>query len=451
MNRLTMASPGLLLLLAAVACDDGLLDIRPQDEIAEEIAIIDEASAQSALVGAYDGLQGDGGAGYAGDLVVWMDLLTDDVEHTGTFGSYATADLLTVTADNASVTGIWQDAYEGINRVNILVEKVPTLEDFDPVEADRILGEAFGIRALHYFNLVRAYGGVPVVLVSPTLEEAPNVTRASVAETYAAIEADLNEAEARLDAAQANNGVHTFITPGFIDALQAQVHLTQGEWTEAEAEAMEVVNSGEYSLAGSYADLFTPEGAPTAEDIFRVEFIATDANIFGFYYQFEGRFETGATEEIYSLYDQADDERFATTFDEIRPDGIEVVKYPTTVGTEDVHVIRYAELLLILAEAHAQQGELADALTYLNQVRTRAGLAAYTSATLDTQERVLDAIYLERRLELAFEGERWFDLVRTGRVVSEIGDGLPSPENLLPIPVSELDVTEMPQNPGYEQ
>src|SRR5690606_13278074 len=129
------------------ACDDSILDIRPQDEIAEEIAIVDEASAQAALMGAYDGLQGDQGATYSGDLVVWMDVLTDDVEHTGTFGSYATADLLAVTADNASVTSIWEDSYEGINRVNVLLQRIPTLEDFDPVEADRIIGEALGIRA----------------------------------------------------------------------------------------------------------------------------------------------------------------------------------------------------------------------------------------------------------------------------------------------------------------
>lgn len=445
----------LLLLAGAGACDEGLLDLRPQDEIAEEIAIVDEESAQAALMGAYDGLQGDDGYLYAGDVVVWMDLLTDDVEHTGTFGSYGTADLLTVTADNGSVAGMWNDAYEGINRVNLLIEKVTDLEDFDAVEKDRIIGEALGIRALHYFNLVRSFGGVPLVTVSPTLEEAPNVARASAAEVYAGIETDLAEAESRLAAAGADNSIHTFVTPGFIDALQAQVHLAQEEWEEAEAEAREVVDSGEYELVDSYSDLFTEQGSATSEDIFRVEFISTDANVFGYYYQFEGRFETGATEEIYNLFDQDNDERFATTFDETRSDGIEVVKYPTTVGTEDVHVIRYSELLLILAEALAQQGglvNLTEAVEYLNDVRTRAGLAPYNLVTdLNTsQAEVLDAIYLERRLELAFEGERWFDLVRWDMADALLDGGLANPDNLLPIPVSELDVApNITQNPGY--
>lgn len=456
MKKLNLV-PALLLFMVAGACDDGVLDLRPQDEIAEEVAIVDEASAQAALMGAYDGLQGDNGYLYAGDIVVWMDLLTDDVEHTGTFGSYGTADLLTVTADNGSVEWMWNDAYEGINRVNLLIEKIGELDDFDPVEEDRIIGEALGIRALHYFNLVRMYGGVPVVLESPTLEEAPNVTRSTVAQVYAAIQTDLSDAETHLAAVLAEDdgafSTHTFVTPGFIDALQAMVHLTLGEWEEAEAEAREVVGSGDYDLAPSYGDLFTAQGSATSEDIFRVEFISTDANVFGYYYQFDGRFETGATQEIYDLYDQANDARFAVSFDETRSDGIEVVKYPTTVGTEDIHVIRYAEVLLILAEALARQGgaaNLTEAVGYVNDVRERAGVFTYIyGVDLLTQQDVLDAVWLERRLELAFEGKRWFDLVRTGRVDAEMGEGLPSPENLLPIPVSELDVTEMQQNPGY--
>lgn len=442
---------GLLLFLAAGACDTGILDLQPQDEISEDLAIVDLESAEAALAGAYSSLQEDGAYGDA--LLAWVDLLTDDVEHTGTFGSYGAADLLTVTADNGSVQDIWNDAYEGINRVNVLLEKLPGLDNVSQANIDRITAEALGIRALHYFTLVRTYGGVPLVLEPfESLEEASQVSRNSAAEVYSAIEADLAAAASRFDAAGASNDARTRMTPGFIDALSAQVYLQQEDWAAAEAAAMRVVNSGDYALAGSYSDLFEAEGAPTSEDIFRVAFIATDANTFGYYYQFEGRFETGATQDIYDQYDQANDERFAFSFDEVRSDGIEVVKFPTTVGTEDIHVIRYAELLLILAEAHAEQGELAQAVTYLEMVRARAGLAPYGAAAVDTQAEVLAAIYLERRLELAFEGERWYDLVRTGRAQSVLGAGLASHEVLLPIPVSELDVApNLVQNPGYEQ
>ncbi len=450
MNKLRMV-PGLLLLsFAAAACDTGLLDVEPQDEISEDQAIINLETANAALGGAYSALQFDGL--YGEELLVWTDILSDDVEHTGTFGSYGTADLLTVTADNFSVENMWNDAYNGINRVNVLLEKLPALDNVSQTNKDRIMGEATGIRALEYFNLVRLYGGVPLVLQPfESLDDASQVSRASVSEVFAAIESDISTARTLLSSAgMGNGGDRTRITPGFLDALEAQAHLQQSDWAAAEAAAMRVVNSGAYSLAADYSSLFEAVGAPTEEDIFRVSFTATDANFHGYYYQFEGRFETGATEGIYNLYDQAMDQRFWATFDEVRPDGIEVVKFPTTVGTENIHVIRYGELLLILAEAHAQQGELGNAVMYLEMVRSRAGLDAYAAADVDSQAEVLAAIYLERRLELAFEGERWFDLARWNIVASAVGRTFPNPDNLLPIPVSELDVApNLTQNAGY--
>ena len=321
--------PALLMVGILGACDTDMLDILPQDEIAQDIAIIDLATAEAALNGAYSSLQSGNLIG--GDYIVWTDLISDDVEHTGTFGSYGQADLINIPADNGSVAGIWDDSYDGILRTNMVIAKVPEVDGLDAADVDRIVGQAYGLRALHYFHLLRAYGGVPIVL----------------------------------------------------------------------------------------------DPSEDTEDIFRLAFIAVDFNNFGYYYQFEGRFEVGATQEIYDAFDQANDERFAAMFDETRPDGIEVVKYPTTAGTEDVHVLRYAEVLLILAEALAQQGTPADltaAVGYLNDVRTRAGLAGYVyPVDLTTQQEVLDAIFAERRLELAFEGERWFDLVRTDRAAAELG------------------------------
>ncbi|NIU73644.1 MAG: RagB/SusD family nutrient uptake outer membrane protein, partial [Gammaproteobacteria bacterium] len=424
MTKIRMV-PALLMVAALGACDEDLLDVLPQDEIAEDIAIVDEETAEAALMGVYSSFQSD--FLYGGDYVIWTDLLSDDVEHTGTFGSYGQGDLINVPADNFVVEGMWTTTYEGINRANTVIQTVPAVDGIDAGAVDKIVGEAYALRALHYFDLVRAYGGVPVVLTPPAslddIEELAQATRASAAEVWAQIEADLAEAKSRLAAAGVSNDERVRVTPGFVDALLAKAHLYQEDWAAAETAALAVVNSGDYDLAGAYGDLFEADGAPTAEDIFRIEFIATDANVFGYYYQFEGRFEVGATQEIYTAYDQATDARWAYSFDETRSDGIEVVKYPTTVGTEDFHVIRYAEVLLILAEAHAQQNELPEAVGYLNMVRTRAGLTGYDLATDlgGSQAQVLDAIYLERRLELAFEGERWFDLVRTDRAAAELG------------------------------
>lgn len=453
--RKTRLVPALLFLAVLGACDTSILDVLPQDEIADDVAITDEETATAALMGAYSSLQ-EGGL-FGTDYVIWTDLLSDDVEHTGTFGSYGQADLINVPADNFSVEDIWSTSYEGINRANVVIQKVPEVDGISATAVDRIVGQAYALRALHYFDLLRAYGGVPVVLTPPDglddINELANATRNSPAEVWSQIESDLTEARSRLTAAGVtNNGERTLVTPGFTDALAAQAHLYQQDWAAAQTAALAVVNSGDYSLAPAYGDLFDAVGAPTNEDIFRLEFTAVDFNNFGYYYQFEGRFEVGATQELYDLYDQANDDRFATQFDETRPDGIEVVKYPSTVGTEDFHIIRYGEVLLILAEAYAQQDQLDLAVNNLNLVRTRAGLTGYdlTTDLGDDQAQVLDAIYLERRLELAFEGERWFDLVRTGRAAAELGSAFSAYEALLPLPQSELDVSpNLVQNDGY--
>ena len=317
------------------------------------------------------------------------------------------------------------------------------------------MAEAHALRALHYHNLVRAWGGVPLVLVSQSDPDlAAEVSRSSAAEVYAQILSDLEVAEGLFGFAGSGNGDRTFTTPGFVDALQARVHLYDEDWAAAESNALEVVNSGDYDLAGVFSTLFPSDEGASSEDIFSVAFTEDAFNIFGFYYQFDGRFEVGATEDIYFAYPDGDD-RWEWNFGDAYTGAIEVKKFPTTIGAENFHVIRYAEVLLTLAEAMAQQGgagNLAAAVQYMNMVRTRADVDGYDLAAdlNNDQQDVLDAIWLERRLELAFEGDRWFDLVRTGRAVATIPT-LNDPDfTLWPIPQGELDVApNLVQNPGY--
>lgn len=437
----------LLLATALGACDEGLLDILPVDEIAEDIAIVDAAGATAALMGAYSALQS--GSYYGGDYLQWSETLTDNVEHTGTYGSYGDADRVLLRPEVGAIDGMWRSMYDGINRVNLIIEKVPAIDGIDSGDANEIMGQAYALRALHYFNLVRAWGGVPLVLVpAATLEEAALVFRASAAEVYTQINADLNQAASLISGM--GNDSRTFITPGFIPALEAKAALYQQNWATAESKALQVMNTGDYSLVSNLRSMFTAGGDPTSEDILRVAFTATDWNNLGYYYNYAGRFEIGATQEIYDLF-PAGDLRFDLNFDGVRSDGIQVVKFPTPIGGEDAHVIRYADILLILAEASAEQNKLSQAVDYLNMVHTRAGLAAYTfSGDLSTKQQVLDAVFLERRLELAFEGEYWFDLVRTGRAAAAIGSNFSAHEGLWPIPVGEMDTApNLVQNPGY--
>jgi hypothetical protein len=439
--------PAFLTIIALGACDtDSLLNPLPVDEISDAIAITDATSARAALNGAYSSLQGLYGASW----VIWVDLLTDDVEHTGTFDSFADGDLHNFRPNMGTIDGIWTTHYGGIDRVNRIIHKVPSI-DMDAADANQIMGEAYAIRGLLYFNLVRAWGGVPLVLApSANLQEAGQVSRATAAEVWAQIEADLAQAASML--AGSSNDVHTFFTPGGITAVEAKVALYQEEWATAEAKARQLVNGGDYALVSDLRDAFTADGDASSEDILRISFTATEWCSQGWWYRYDGRLEVGATWEIYGLYEPGD-LRYDLNFDGTRSDGIQVVKWPTPIGAEDIHVIRYADVLLMLAEALAEQNDLSEAVGYLNQIRARAGVGEHVFGTdLVTQQEVLDAIYLERRLELAFEGERWHDLVRTGRALDVLGaSGRFEPHEVLwPIPVGEMDTApNLVQNPGY--
>ena len=450
--RLHRFIPVALLAVGLAACDSDLLEVSPVDEIGEDIAIVDAASAQAALNGAYSALQD---LDYYGtDYVIFGDLMADNAEHEGTFGTYSQADRHSLLPTNVTLDAIWTAIYSGINRANILIQRVPEL-GIDADVANEILAEAHALRALHYHNLVRAWGDVPLVLEPLSLDEASQISRTPVTQVYQQILADLNQAESLFASAGTTNADRLFTTPGFVDALQARVNLYMENWADAASAAMELVNSPDYGLAASYSDLFPEDEGATPEDIFLVQFTADEFNNFGYYYQYAGRFEVGGTQEIYYLYDQANDLRWAWNFGDVEVDEVEVTKYPTTIGAENFHVIRYAEVLLTLAESLAQQGgaqNLSDAVDYMNLVRARAGVAEYDLAAdfSGDQQQVIGAIWLERRLELAFEGDRWFDLVRTGRAVAVLPTLNDPNHTLWPIPQGELDVApNLVQNAGY--
>jgi hypothetical protein len=230
--------------------------------------------------------------------------------------------------------------------------------------------------------------------------------------------------------------------------------LNTGDWAAVEAAATSVLTRPGYSLP-PYADLFSATGGNTPEDIFRVRFTDQDANSIGYYYTVKplgGRYEVAPTADLRAAY-EAGDARRAWSIKNDRPTRFYASKFPTTAGTEHPHVIRLAELYLISAEARARQGvDLAGAVSDYNQLRTRAGLPAHVlGVNVITQQEVLDAIDHERRIELAFEGDRWPDLVRSNRAVSVMGLLGREGQQLYPIPQSERDVTTPPleQNPGY--
>lgn len=427
--------------LFAIAGCDSTLTVEPTDEVEESQAIVDPTSARAALGGAYDAFTSS--SYYGGEFHTFTEVLTDNAEHTGTYGEYADADANQLRADNINVEDIWDAAYIAIGRINLLIERLPDVPGLDGDELNQMIGEVHFLRALAYHDLVRLYGDVPLVTEPPaSLEEAAQVERSPVAAVYAQIESDLTEA-ASLMSDDAEPGRASL---GAVMALRARVALYRGNWAAAETAADAVIGMG-YELAGTYGALFGPADADTPEDIFRLTFTPQEYNLQGYYYQPNGRWEVGPTQDLVDSYEEGD-ARLAWSIGEDDGD-IFGDKWKTTEGGEDIHVIRFAEVLLIKAEAHARQGELEEAVAAYNQIRERAGLAPHVlGEDVIGQAQVLDAIDHERRVELAFEGDRWPDLVRTGRATAVLD--IPANFMLWPIPQGERDVaSKLSQNPGY--
>lgn len=442
------------------ACSD-LLDTNPPDSAPEDLAIVTPAGARVALAGAYAAMQN--GFYYGGTMTHFGDLYSDNATHTGTFTSYQEASQHDFFADNSDVTGMWNNIYNAIKRTNTLIAKVPNVTGFGAGEQEQILGEAHFLRALHYHNLVKYFGGVPMRLTPITdPRQIDPLPRASVAEVYTQIHADLTEA---LNLMTNVTAPTRHATLGAAHALQARVYLYEGNYAQALAEARQVDGLG-YSLAENYADLFNSDAVNTPEDIFTLTFTSnlSQASLLGYYWLSDaldvgaGRYELAPTQDLIDAYDTTSaDSRLAWN---IAPDpsgdgyvegAAYGTKFPTPQGAEDFHVIRYAEVVLIKAEAFARTGALDSAVATYNLIRARAGLAPHVlGVNVTNLAQVLAAIDHERRLELAEEGDRFPDLTRDPtRAIALLG--LTGPNRLLfPIPQAEIDVApEVVQNPGY--
>lgn len=451
--KLRLILPGAM--IVAFAGCGSILDLKPSNDVAEELAINNPNAARAALAGLYDALQD--GSYYGGDFVLFMDLSSDNALHAGTFTTFADADDNNLTPDNGTVEDIWDAMYRTIGRANEIIARVPGIAQLSASERDDMLGQAYAVRALTYHNLIKVWQpvggaeGVPIRLTPPaSITEASSVTRSTAAQVYTQILADLAQARTLI-----SNTNPSRATRGFVRALYARVYQYQGNWAAARDSAAAVLPS--YSLAPTFAALFTPSGTRTPEDIFRVAFTEQESMNLGFYYLTRGlggRREQAPTLNLFNSF-EAGDARLATTVARSGSTRYSL-KYPTPVGAEDFHIIRLAEVILIKAEAHARLNELVQAVTEYNKVRVRAGLAPHVlGVDVVTQADVIAAVLRERRSELALEGDRWPDLRRLGTVNAVMAAHIaprafPSFQATYPIPQNELDVAPgLVQNPGY--
>jgi len=438
-----------MFMLVAAGCNS-VLDTTPKDTIPEATAISDAPSARAAVAGMYTSLQST--SSYGEELMEFGDLSSDNADNTGTFTSYLEADRNDLHSNNASIFDIWVKAYDGINRANEIITKVPGVAGLDDTERNQLMGEAYFVRALDFHNLVKLFGGVPVRLTPTTsVTDVGQATRASVADVYTQINKDLDSAAALVT----NTEPATRATVAAVAALRARVYLYQGDYAGAQAAADAVEGMG-IDLAPNYGDLFpaTPGSSPP-EDIFSIDAALTQENFIS--YDYLSVYELAPSIKLMQAYDPALDpedlDSFSSTdvrgqwnilIDDGDPFGN---KFRSIVGTDPLPAIRFAEVLLIRAEAQARQSHLPEAVADLRRVQARANATLFVLGT-HTQADVIQAISDERQKELAFEGDRWPDLVRLGTAATVLG--IDPNQTLYPIPAREIAVSPtLTQNPGY--
>ncbi|MCK8492636.1 RagB/SusD family nutrient uptake outer membrane protein [Spirosoma sp. RP8] len=427
------------------------LNVEPTQSVEQSQALNTEQDVRITLVGAYDGLSDvnlyGGGIQYIGDL-------TGDNRDVVFGGTYSTLDEIwrkTVTTSNTVTRDFWLDGYNAINRANNVLS---ALDKVSQANRNNIEGQARFIRGALYFELVKAFAkswndgtptanpGVPLVL-TPTsvVTDADSRARNTVAEVYTQVLDDLTKAESLLPQTQSYGSAVSsgFATKDAAAAILARVYLQQQNFASARDAANRVITSGTYSLASTFADAFT-DASP--ETIFRI--IVTDQdgtndlNTFYASVPNQGRGDVRVQPKFRQLY-EANDVR--GSFFSTANQNTFTSKFNDLYG--DVPVVRLAEMYLTRAETNLRLNTAVGAtpLADINLIRNRAKATPLT--TVD-----LAAILLERRLELAFEGQQIADIKRTGGTV---GTTAYNANNLvLPIPQREIDTNKaLVQNPGY--
>ncbi|MCX2738417.1 RagB/SusD family nutrient uptake outer membrane protein [Pontibacter anaerobius] len=453
---------GLLTTGMLSSCDKDFLDQSPYTGINSGEALLTDNDVLTALYATYSGLQSSDL--YGRTIPVIGDLLADNTfVSTYNAGRYLEFEGYFFTRNTGNISGLWSDAYTVIARTNNIVDSEQTTVT-DQANVDQYKGEAYAIRALMYFELVRHFAdpytenpnaaGVPIVLKTDKDSEP---ARNSVAEVYAQIQADLDKAIG-LMTKTSNSGR---FSQAAAKALKAKVSLNMGDYEQALMLADDVISNSGVPLV-SYQNLVSYWASPrpsNVETLFEVISTETDnmgTNELGYIYHQGGYGDILANPELYDSY-ASTDARKNLIIKGKRNRGENpayiVNKYSNISGDrDDKKVLRISEMYLIAAEAAYRLGDEVSALTYLNTlVAERDPSMVYVS----TGEQLLQDIITERRKEMAFEGERLHTLNRLQRDIVARPDGpaeipFSSDKRILPIPQTEIDANEnIEQNPGY--
>ena len=479
-RRLVPALAALGLLLAVATACSKFLDVTPQGQPTSAQFFQSQTDATQAVNSCYGKLREWNLTAFN-----WLSITTltsDDAEKGSVAGDAEFLNDFTffrITPTAGAVEGYWAGQYQLILLCNQVIQNVPTIGSMDATLKTRYVAEAQFLRALGYFNLVRAFGGVPLQTNVPTGDDL-NLARASQDEVYAFIVSDLNAAAAALPPSYPGTDIGR-ATKGAALALLSKVKLYQKNYIDALA-ASDQVLALNYSLAPDFYEMFRIRGENGPESIFEVQCTTLAGNCDASNSQWaecqmvRPQFGWGffnPTTDLENAFEAGDKRKLGTILYKgtTTPDGdlidpnasnprYNMKAYvpnaaPKTCGygrDQNIRVLRLGEVLLINAEAANELGQSAKALADVNRVRARAGLAALPGGL--SQEALRQAIWKERRVELALEyGDRYFDLVRTGRAATVLKTkGFVAGKNeLMPIPLSQITLSggKLTQNPGY--
>jgi len=470
MKKLIKFLAAVFLLAGSYGCKESFLELAPVSNPNAENFYKTKADFDLAANAAYNTLytvyHPQGPVSYAGELMadnVTIFNISGNQADKWQFRDYSLAPA------NTMIYQFWQDFYKSLYNINIILSKLETAT----VDADyksKLQGEMLFLRSLYYYNMVQLWGDIPLVIKPLSAAESFEVLRSPAASVNAQIIKDLAESKSKLPATQTIAGR---ATKGAAQTLLGKVYLLTGDKTNAAKELKEVYDSKQYSLLPSYASLWEVKNKNTKESIFEIQYLGGSAinpysnyyleffpnsNALGFYgagmnqvvNDIWNEYEAGDTRKTASIdtgYVDAKGAFTAARFPKKWADKTAPLINQSIAADNNFIVMRYADLLLLLTEATGD-------ITYLNEVRKRSNLPLYGSSTYPSKySTVALALEHERRMELAFEFHRWFDLKRTNRAVTVLsakGKSINDAKLLLPIPNIVRDQNaKITQNQGY--
>jgi len=471
----------LLLTLVLASCVS--LDEEPKSFITTEQFYKTATDAVSSVTSIYNALghntDGDHASIYNRLLVLTVGMSSDDhiAGPRATVADVRSIAVLGSSKTNTRYSALWRRLYQGINRANAAIDRIPTI-DMDATLQTRLVREAKFLRALYYFNLVRLWGDVPLVLHETTSINDLNVYRSPADNVYAQIVSDLQDAE---NLPSSYTGADVFrATSGAAKAILIDLYATRQQWANVISKYAEISKAPyTYDLFTNYADVFSVSKKNTVEHIFSVQCIGdgkiTTSNGTGNFnilgqiaapVAIKGGDADAPHPSLYPLFSATDKRRDVTFYTSYTLNGVKTTitphfgKYVDPAATAilqssvNIPIIRFAEIVLFNAEAiNELNGPTTEAYDAANRIRSRAGLPDLTTGL--TKDQFRDSVYLERRKEFVYEQIRWFDLIREidkdgnktvlVSAIRKIDKGVGKTDAdiakyyLLPVPQSEID------------